>query len=51
MPADCAYGQPLHYADNYACDEGLCVYLGCQTDDECIGVGNGEDDFGCVPGE
>ncbi|NMB75864.1 MAG: hypothetical protein GYA21_12150 [Myxococcales bacterium] len=33
--ADCDLGSPAYDADNYACRDGLCVYLGCRSDAEC----------------
>jgi len=33
--ADCAVDLPAFDADNYACEDGVCVYTGCRTDDEC----------------
>lgn len=33
--ADCDWMAPLHDGDNFACDDGECVYLGCQADGEC----------------
>lgn len=34
-PADCATGTGPFDADNYDCDQGHCVYLGCHDDLEC----------------
>lgn len=34
-PADCDGGNPAHDADNYACVDGACDYLGCSSDAEC----------------
>jgi hypothetical protein len=34
-PADCALTVPLYDEDNYACDEGMCHYLGCLSTQEC----------------
>lgn len=42
-PSDCGTGQPAYDADNYACDEGICVYSGCNTDAECQSLGA----YGC----
>jgi hypothetical protein len=39
-PADCAQGSAATDADNYACEDGACVYTGCNSDTEC------EDAFG-----
>jgi hypothetical protein len=35
--ADCTYlaGNPIFDVDNYACDQGICRHLGCQSDAEC----------------
>lgn len=34
---DCTtFGDAIYGPDNYACDEGLCVYLGCKSDGECL---------------
>lgn len=38
--ADCDLGQPANDADNYACDDGLCIYQGCNSDAECMMQGN-----------
>jgi hypothetical protein len=40
MPADCDLGIPPNDADNYACSEGACRYLGCNSDPECQGIGD-----------
>jgi hypothetical protein len=36
-PADCVIAgtPPTRDADNFACTDGLCVYLGCLSNDEC----------------
>jgi hypothetical protein len=34
-PADCSLGVPVWDADNNTCDDGACVYHGCNTDAEC----------------
>jgi hypothetical protein len=34
-PADCASGAPSVDEDNWACEAGLCRYLGCTGDGEC----------------
>lgn len=34
--ASCGSGSAAYDADNYACREGLCVYLGCRSDAECL---------------
>jgi hypothetical protein len=44
-PADCASAAPSVDADNYACEAGICRYLGCLNDAECMatfGPGGGE---------
>ena len=33
--ADCAFDSPDADEDNYTCDNGACVYLGCLSDAEC----------------
>lgn len=33
--ADCSLGTAIHDADNYACDGGLCRWLGCNSTAEC----------------
>ena len=33
--ADCDLGMPAHDADNYRCEEGICIYDGCRNDNEC----------------
>ena len=48
-PADCTTGQgpAVFDANHYACDSGICRYLGCATDQECLesfGVG-----VSCLP--
>jgi hypothetical protein len=43
-PSDCATGAPVTSADNYACEAGLCRYLGCLGDAEC------QDTFGGTGG-
>lgn len=41
VAADCDIGGGSAYdADNYACEAGACVYLGCVDDDECLGLGD-----------
>ena len=41
--ADCATGQPGTFLDedNYACENGLCRYLGCLDSSECPQIGGG----------
>jgi hypothetical protein len=36
-PSDCplSAGLPDNDADNYACEDSVCIYLGCNDDDEC----------------
>jgi hypothetical protein len=36
VPADCALDAPAFDADNYACDDGACIYEGCNTTAECL---------------
>lgn len=38
--ADCSLGTAAHDADNFACQNSACVYLGCNTDSECTSLGN-----------
>jgi hypothetical protein len=33
--ADCNLGSPAYDADNYACADGVCLYTGCRSDEEC----------------
>lgn len=33
--SDCSLGTPDKDEDNYTCDNGACVYIGCQSNDEC----------------
>ena len=35
-PADCDQGQLAFDSDNYACTDGYCEYLGCNSDSECM---------------
>ena len=35
VQADCSLGTPAFDADNYSCQDGLCVYQGCLSDEEC----------------
>lgn len=42
-PGDCGTGQPAFDADNYACNEGICEYTGCNSDAECQSLGA----YGC----
>jgi hypothetical protein len=35
VAADCATTSAAYDADNYACDSGLCHYVGCKNDAEC----------------
>lgn len=44
-PSDCASPSPAVDDDNYACESGICRYLGCRTDSECqatFGTGGGD---------
>ncbi|MCA9677748.1 MAG: hypothetical protein H6709_13535 [Kofleriaceae bacterium] len=34
-PSDCATASAPYDADNYACDDGACVWTGCNTTAEC----------------
>jgi hypothetical protein len=38
QPSDCSFGVPGSQgdADNHECVDGLCRWLGCHTDDECV---------------
>ncbi len=38
-PADCALPVAYYDEDNFECDSGVCVYLGCHSDDECVDAG------------
>lgn len=50
-PQDCdPGGAPLYEPDNFACEEGLCRYVGCKSNDECVTFYEeffGETDFVC----
>ncbi|HEX6767349.1 MAG TPA: hypothetical protein VF103_17745 [Polyangiaceae bacterium] len=35
VSADCSLGIPAYDADNYTCDNGGCIYRGCNNDMEC----------------
>jgi hypothetical protein len=35
VPEDCSMGVSGYDADNYSCDNGGCMYRGCNTDEEC----------------
>jgi len=37
-PADCAVASAPYDADNYACDDGACVWRGCNTTAECMTI-------------
>jgi hypothetical protein len=37
-PADCDQGFATSDADNHACENNVCVYLGCNSGDECAAV-------------
>ena len=34
-PADCAEGPGAVSGKNFACEGGVCVYLGCKSDEDC----------------
>lgn len=38
---DCDMGSAPYDADNYACEDGACVYTGCTSTDECTSVFGG----------
>ncbi len=40
VPADCSNGFAYMDEDNYACEAGSCVYLGCNSDAECTEIGD-----------
>jgi len=48
QPGDCAQGWDPWDEDNYSCDDGVCVYTGCNSDDECQSVPSMED-YLCRP--
>ncbi len=49
VASDCGSGTPATDTDNFACSGGLCSYLGCRSDDECVATfGAGGDDWRCV---
>ncbi len=37
-PADCATASAPYDADNYACDDGVCQWTGCNSTGECMSV-------------
>ena len=39
-PSDCGLGSVAYDADNYQCDNGGCLYSGCNNDAECQALGN-----------
>lgn len=43
--ADCDSGVPWADADNFECDDGLCIYLGCNSNAECMERG---EDYRCL---
>jgi hypothetical protein len=49
--ADCDLGTAVTDADNFTCDDGLCVYQGCNSTAECVAA-FGTTDYACgtVPG-
>jgi hypothetical protein len=52
-PADCQVEQVVSGAfgaDNYACDQGLCRYLGCFSDAECTASFGNARPYGCQSG-
>lgn len=40
-PADCDLGSPSNDEDNYECEQNLCIWTGCNTDQECAFYGPG----------
>ena len=47
-PADCEVaGSPLYGADNWSCDASLCVYEGCNANEEC-GEAHPDAETGCA---
>jgi hypothetical protein len=47
-PSDCADGSAADMsADNYACEDGFCAYLGCLSDAECLEAYPGKN-VGCA---
>jgi hypothetical protein len=44
-PADCSLGIDYADADNYRCEDNLCIPLGCLNDGECTALG----DYVCRP--
>jgi hypothetical protein len=45
---DCDHGRVLGRPENFACEEGLCVWLGCMSDSECAEA-YFDPSWGCVP--
>lgn len=37
-PADCASAHPAFDVDNYACNDGVCEYTGCNSTKECTAI-------------
>ena len=35
---DCSQGSAPFDADNYECDDGICLYTGCNSDAECMSL-------------
>ncbi len=50
-PAQCDFGSPVNDPDNYACDDGVCRYTGCNSTQECEDTFQ-SNDYACgtVPG-
>jgi len=50
-PADCASAGAVNDADNYACKNGECEWLGCNSTAECVQAFNSQS-YGCgvLPG-
>lgn len=40
-PADCSNGAGAYGPDHYACTNGVCAYLGCTSDADCVAANNG----------
>jgi hypothetical protein len=38
--ADCDFGTANMDSDNYSCEDGICVYQGCNSDAECQALGD-----------
>jgi hypothetical protein len=49
LASDCSNGSPATDANNYACTRGVCEYLGCRNDEECVATfGAAGGDWRCV---